>query len=84
MCIRDRITGGSYVKLKENPSKVYKVTDVNCELIDATQKDKKRVVLNISDVELDVYKRQLPKQSNFAPEPALWTWVQEEVSPVFL
>ena len=47
-----QITGGSYVKLKENPSKVYKVTDVNCELIDATQKDKKRVVLNISDVEL--------------------------------
>lgn len=36
-----QITGGSYVKLKENPSKVYKVTDVNCELMMLLRKIKK-------------------------------------------
>lgn len=46
-----QIIYGSYIKLKESPSKVYKVLDVNCGLIDATQKDKKRVILNLSDVE---------------------------------
>ncbi|MCX4359026.1 MAG: hypothetical protein OSJ22_05260 [Rikenellaceae bacterium] len=50
--MKEQITGGTYVKLKVCPSKIYKVTDVNFELIDATQKDKKRVVLNLSDVEL--------------------------------
>lgn len=50
--MKEQITGGSYIKLKQSPSKIYKVTDVNCELIDATQKDKKRVVLNLSEVEL--------------------------------
>ena len=50
--MKEQITGGTYVKLKVCPSKFSKVTDVNCELIDATQKDKKRVVLILSDVEL--------------------------------
>ncbi|MCS2957557.1 hypothetical protein NXX53_11295 [Bacteroides salyersiae] len=50
--MKEQITGGTCVKLKACPSKIYMVTDINCESIDATQKDKKRVVLNLSDVEI--------------------------------
>lgn len=48
--MEEKISGGSYVKSKNEPSKVYKVTDINGDFIDATQKDKKRVILNLSDV----------------------------------
>lgn len=48
--MEEKISGGSYVKSKNEPSKVYKVTDINGVFIDATQKDKKRVILNLSDV----------------------------------
>ena len=50
--MEEKISGGSYIKSKIDPSKVYKVTDINGDLIDATQKDKKRVVLNLSDITL--------------------------------
>lgn len=48
----EKISGGSYIKSKMEPLKIYKVTDVNGDLIDATQKNKTRIILNLSDVEL--------------------------------
>lgn len=48
------ISGGSYIRLKDVPTKIYKVTSVNkkAKLVDATQQNGKRIPLDLSDVEL--------------------------------
>lgn len=48
------ITGGSYIRLIKEPTKVYKVTSVNeqAKLIDATDQNRNRISLNLMDVEL--------------------------------
>lgn len=52
--MEDIIMSGSHIRLKIEPEKIYKVTSVNekAQLVDATQKDKRRVPLKLSDVEL--------------------------------
>lgn len=49
-----QVENNSYIKLKEDPTKIYKVYDVDCErqIIDALQKDGSRTVLNFSEVEV--------------------------------
>lgn len=58
--MEDKISGGSYIKSKIEPISVYKVTDINNGIIDATSKGGKRVILNLSEVELaddeDIFK----------------------------
>lgn len=43
---------GSYVRLKNEPTKIYKITSVTTTFADATQKDGKRVLLHLDDLEL--------------------------------
>lgn len=52
--MKEEISGGSYIRLKEAPTKIYKVTSVNerAKLVDATQQNGKRIPLELSDVEL--------------------------------
>lgn len=60
--MENKITGNSYIRLKNDINKIYKVTSVNtiAQLVDATQKNGKRVALKLSDVELadsqDIYR----------------------------
>jgi len=49
----EKITNESHIRLKNKPTKIYKVLSISDsgEFIDARQKDKIRVSLNYSDVE---------------------------------
>lgn len=60
--MENKITGNSYIRLKNDINKIYKVTSINtvAQLVDATQKNGRRVALKLSDVELasshDIFK----------------------------
>lgn len=50
----EEIIGNSYIRLKCDRTKIYKVLSVNKEarLVDARQQNSKRVPLNLDDIEL--------------------------------
>lgn len=52
--MENKIIGTSYIRLKNDIAKIYKVLSISDskEFIDATQKDNTRVILNYLDVEL--------------------------------
>lgn len=49
----EEITHGSYIRLKKDPTQIYKVLDIDSEgqSIDAIQKKGNRIILNITEIE---------------------------------
>lgn len=52
--MENKIIGNSYIRLKNKPTKIYKVLTISDseKFVEVAQKDNIRVILNYSDIEL--------------------------------